>query len=230
MIPYEKRTYTPWPEVKSYRMLDLFCGAGGASMGYYLTGGFSEIVGVDIKPQKRYPFKFVQRDAIEYLTDFGGDFDFIHASPPCQLYANITHAGRNREKHPDLLPIVSELLQLLGKPYVIENVPRSPMRNDITLCGTMFNLDVIRHRWFETNVDIDLETPECNHYKPVVRCGRRPDLKTQFHSVVGHFIGAEEARQAMGIDWMTRDELSEAIPPAYTKFLGERILAVWDEK
>lgn len=209
-------------------------------MGYHLAG-FTEIVGVDIKPQPRYPFTFAQADALEYLAAHGQEFDVIHASPPCQFYSEATPTAY-REGHPDLIAITRAGLQATGKPYVIENVEnaRSELVNPIKLCGSMFGLPIWRHRYFEIHPPVFLLTAPCNHNRcPIaatinqrarlvqvpVLCtgggdGQRANRKT--HRPRGK---VEEIRWAMGIDWMVQEELTEAIPPAYTEWLGQRILS-----
>jgi DNA (cytosine-5)-methyltransferase 1 len=200
------------------RLLDLFCGAGGASMGYY-QAGFTEIVGVDIEPQKRYPFEFVQEDAIEFCKKNGSKFDVIAASPPCQYYL-----ARKGKGHIDLIPQTREVIQFVDRPYIIENVKGSNLINPLMLCGTMFGLDVIRHRLFETYPLVWFPPFVCAHQKKVVKHGRQPS-KNNYHGVTGHFSDISKAKIAMGIDWMIGKELSQAIPPAYTEWLGKQILA-----
>ncbi len=195
------------------KLLDLFCGAGGCAVGYHRAG--FDVVGVDIKPQPRYPFAFVEGDAIAYLHDADlSSFDAIHASPPCQAFTNarVIH----KRKHPDLLGPTRDLLQKTGLPWVIENVPGAPMRADALLCGSMFGQrKLIRHRCFEFNEPRAFLLPPCDHAKETI-------------SVFGHgghvYHGVAEWREIMGIDWMTRDELAQAIPPAYTKWIGRRIM------
>lgn len=201
------------------RLLDLFCGAGGAAMGYH-RAGFDEIVGVDIKPQKHYPFTFVLGDALEYCRLHGAEFDAIHASPPCQCYSVTQNIWHNQAKHPDLVVPTREALIATGRPYVIENVPGAPLVNPIVLCGAMFGLHVYRHRLFESNTL--LLAP--SHVRHVARAsyGRRPKAD-EFYTITGHFADVVGARMAMGIDWMTRDELSQAIPPAYTEHIGKQL-------
>lgn len=220
------------------RLLDLFCGAGGAAVGYARAG--FEVVGVDINPQPRYPFEFHQADALTYPLD---GFDVIHASPPCQAYsvANNIH-GKN---HPDLLPITRERLIESGTAWVIENVPGAPMHvgpptllspeiNGVIVCGLALDLNVKRHRLFESNRP--LTGTKCPP-------GHPGDWLLVFgHSVLerGTVIGKAKGggnrikrkhttiargREAMGIDWMNRDELSESIPPAYTEWIGQQLLA-----
>jgi len=228
------------------RLLDLFCGAGGAAMGYSRVG-FDEIVGVDNRPQRNYPFTFVLGDALEYLRKYGGEFDFIHASPPCQAFSALKTMPNARE-HPNLVEPTRELLIEIGKPWVIENVPGAPLRNPITLCGSSFRLgldnaraELRRHRLFETSFDI-LLVPPCQHgwsadSKVVGVCGGhgRDRRRVRSVNVYGHAGGksnrdgtqqfsTDERKQAMGIDWMTGNELSQAIPPAYTEWIGRQFL------
>lgn len=206
------------------KLLDLFCGAGGAAMGYH-RAGFDEIVGVDIKPQKHYPFKFVLGDAMEYVAAHGVEFDVIHASPPCQAYS-VT-----RSLHSNVYPMLIEktraALIKTGRCYVIENVPGAPLLNPLMLCGTMFGLHVIRHRLFECNPQIAIAHAVCNHAGKVSKRGKISSYKTgEFITVAGHNFIADDGRDAMGIDWMTRKELTQAIPPAYTEYIGRKLLEV----
>ena len=207
------------------KMLDLFCGAGGAGMGYHLAG--FEVVGVDIKPQPRYPFKFHQGDALQYLSDYWRTFDAIHASPPCQRYSVVSksHNGRAYD-HPDLVEPTRTGLETTSLPWVIENVMGAPLKNPVVLCGTMFpGLRVIRHRQFESNIRFDV--PGC---KPHPLCytvdKRKPhygklDEMTAFVMVNGGGnCSKRAAADAMSIEWMTKAEMNDAIPPAYTEFLG----------
>jgi len=207
------------------RLLDTYCGAGGATRGYQRAGFY--VVGVDIAPQPHYVGdEFHQGDAIEYIRKHGHEFDVIHASPPCQRFSAITRTAGTQKEHPDLIEETRRALQAAGRPYVIENVEGAPLLNPLLLCGTMFGLGTIRHRLFECWPTIWFPPAPCCHDRPVVRCGRRPDLDLQFHSIAGHFSGIAEAQEAMGIDWMTQAELSQAIPPAYTEWLGRRIVEV----
>lgn len=204
------------------RLLDLFCGAGGAAVGYH-RAGFDEIIGVDIVDQPRYPFHFIRADALKPPVRLG-DFDLIHASPPCQ------HFTRYRNKHKDITERYSDHLPatrvlLASYPHIIENLTSAPMRGDVELCGSMFGLDVRRHRWFE--MSFPALAPACNH----------KEWKRQFKSSTNRAnprftiqVGAwnepiERQKRAMGVDWpITVRELSEAIPPAYTEFLGAQFL------
>lgn len=207
------------------RLLDLFCGAGGAGMGYHRAG--FEVVGVDLNPQPHYPFEFHQGDALEYLREHWQEFDAFHASPPCQAFTRAQRLRNN--KHPDFVGPTRRMFQSIvsGKPapWVIENVPGAPLKEPVVLCGAMFSgLRTYRHRLFESNIPIVAPLhPE--HRWPMTKMGRPPQPGTFIH-VVGNFSGADEARQAMGIDWMTARELREAIPPAYTEDIGRQLLTV----
>ena len=202
------------------RLLDLFCGAGGAAMGYS-RAGFDEIVGIDINPQPNYPFTFIQGDALQPPVDLSA-FDLIHASPPCQAYSFATIQHRHND-YPDLVGATQHLLA--GCHYVIENVEGAPLGASITLCGSTMGLDRLRrHRIFETSWP--MMSPGCNHSilrEPLAVAGHSDQGRSYKNRTLPHGIAAR--REAMGIDWMTRDELSEAIPPAYTEYLGRQFLA-----
>lgn len=211
------------------KLLDLFCGAGGAGMGYHRAG--FEVVGVDINPQPNYPFEFIQGDALEVGRAIGAQFDAIHASPPCQRFSPLAALHPDND-YPDLVDDVRALLRDLGKPYAIENVPDAPLQSPLILCGTMFGLRVLRHRAFECNPPIWFPPAVCNHW------GQMAPSKGVYHSFeVGDFITVagnnyvrEDGMVAMGVDWyMTRPELSEAIPPAYTEFIGKHLMAARKE-
>ena len=197
------------------RLLDLFCGAGGAAMGYH-RAGFDDITGVDIAPQPNYPFTFVLGDALEYVMQHGAEFDVIHASPPCQAYSEMQKVHQNKEKHPELIEPVRELLIKSDKTYVIENVKGAPLINPIILCGTYFGLNIARHRLFESNVDLFKLWPPCNHN------GLYSKWRWEDKSKPENWRNErEKLAKAMDIDWfMTRPEVREAIPPAYTEFIG----------
>jgi DNA (cytosine-5)-methyltransferase 1 len=211
------------------RLLGLFCGAGGAGMGYHRAG--FEVVGVDIETQPHYPFEFVQADALEYLTAHGHEFDAIHASPPCQRYSAITKAKHAEDRHPDLIEPTRRLLIETGKPYVIENVPNAPLENPLILCGTMFGLRVIRHRLFECNPAIYF-SPTCGCKNVHTQIGGKhgfiggtyQDKMQGYVTVIGATYKLSVGSWAMGIDWMTRRELSQAIPPAYTEYIGAQLM------
>ena len=201
------------------KLLDLFCCQGGAGMGYHLAG--FDVVGVDIAPQPRYPFEFHQADALEYLSEHGREFDAIHASPPCQAHTLAQRLMGN--EHPDLIAPTRGLLEAIGLPYIIENVPGSPLHNPGELCGAMFGLGTYRHRLFESNVSLEFPV-HLPHTARTTKMGRAPKDGEMMH-VVGNFSGVAKAKEAMGIDWMNRDGLRESIPPAYTRFLGGQLMA-----
>ena len=206
------------------RLLDLFCGAGGAAMGYH-RAGFDDIVGIDNVPQPNYPFPFIQADALTPPVDLG-TFDLIHASPPCQHFTRYRNVHKDiTSRYVDCLPETRELLAAV--PHIIENVP-GPVRQALELCGSMFGLDVRRHRWFEYgNAEPPVLVPPHNHLLPrrfKSSTGRRNLRRT---IEVGAWDESLETQQsAMGIDWITDVRmLSEAIPPAYTEFIGTAFLA-----
>ena len=222
------------------RVLDLFCGAGGAAMGLHRAWPDAEIVGVDIAKQKHYPFKFIQSDWAAALHILPGLWErndkygcancngdgcelcrglFIWASPPCQRYSTMTKKWGRSEDHPDLVAPVRDALQDLGA-YCIENVPQAPLIDPVTLCGSVFGLKVRRHRVFECSFKVT--QPPCNHEAQPVVIG-----------VYGHaggtskrdgltFSGTDSWREAMGIDWMTGNELAQAIPQAYSQYIAEQ--------
>ena len=210
------------------RLLDLFCGAGGAAVGYSQSG-FTEIVGVDIESQPNYPFEFVKADALDLPSKPGpGDFDLIHASPPCQHFTKYRNAVKDiTDRYEDLIEPTRELLEATGIPYIIENVRGAPIRPDLVLCGSMFGLDVRRHRWFELGGWDAMAPGGCNHKGWARRFKSSTDRKNlRFTIEVGAWDEKlEDQKAAMGVDWpITVRELSEAIPPAYTKFIGEQFL------
>ncbi len=207
------------------RLLDLFCGAGGAGMGYHRAG--FEVVGVDIKMQKNYPFEFHCTEAFAFLEKHGHEFDLIHASPPCQAY---TVQGKTQGKtHPLLIEPIRDLLARVGKPFVIENVMGAPLRDPIVLCGSMFQLGVLRHRKFESNRPLPAPPPHGHGVKEIRgyygNTGReafrakKPGNKDTLRGTV------ERAPIDMGIDWMLWPELTQAIPPAYTCWIGQQLMA-----
>jgi DNA (cytosine-5)-methyltransferase 1 len=217
------------------RLLDLFCGAGGCGVGYSRAG--FEVVGVDHESQPRYPFAFLEADALDTMrgllagaTVLGWrmeDFSAIHASPPCQQYTPLRAV--TGKDYPDLVAPVRDLLVQSGKPWVIENVPGAPLYYAIFLCGGMFGLRSYRHRRFEAS--FLMMQPE--HPKHTVRVNRRKKNRRKhwdaggFVTVVGD-IGRYVGPEAMGIDWMTGNELSQAIPPPYTEHVGRCLLAALD--
>lgn len=203
------------------RLLDLFCKAGGCSMGYHLAG--FEVTGVDIEPQPNYPFRFIQANAL--MFDLSG-YDVIHASPPCQLYSR-TNNFRKNDTWPDLIAPIRERLINWGGIYIIENVQQAPMPMYLMLCGTMFpELRVLRHRQFESNVLL-FAPGSCNHRN--IRIKRKGIVtENDYLEVAGNSLGSTEmSGRAMGINWMNRKELNQAIPPAYTRYIGEQIREIY---
>ena len=204
------------------RLLDLFCGAGGCTKGYQRAGFY--VVGVDSNPQPNYcGDEFIQGDALEILR-WGAVsvlYEAVHASPPCQAFslASLWHGKSNQDRHPDLVAPTRELLEAAGLPYVMENVVGAPLRADLTLCGEMFGLGVHRHRIFELDGFFAMRLPHPPH--------RLRSAKHNCHVeegytriVAGNYADHESASEAMGVDWMSRKELAQAIPPAYTEHIG----------
>lgn len=214
-----------------YRLLDLYCSAGGAAMGYHRAG--FEVVGVDIKPQPHFPFPFILADALEFMN--GGewlatdgrrytwsDFDAFHASPPCQKFSTIAKYKKVTHLYPDLIAPTRDLLTATGKPWDMENVMGAPLINPFMLCGSMFGLNVRRHRLFESSYYV--MTQSCNHA-----------AQGEIQVVYGHpggsskrdnrkFGNVDDWALAMDINWMTAHELAEAIPPAYTQYIGAQLM------
>lgn len=231
------------------RLLDLFCGAGGAAMGYQRAG--FEVVGVDINPQPHYPFEFHQADALTFPLV---GFDAIHASPPCQAYTLMRHMGKRAGEHaPDLVDKTRDLLEASGLPWVMENVVGSPLLNPLTLCGSAFGLGVRRHRLFESNYLIfgapcnhdpaswpvavwgdgrpSRQEARREHRGPIAVYGDHPE-DSPIHRADSDGPGLTRraatlkvAQEAMDIDWMIWREITQAIPPAYTEWIGRQLLA-----
>jgi DNA (cytosine-5)-methyltransferase 1 len=223
------------------RLLDLFCGAGGAAMGYHRAG--FDVVGVDIEPQPNYPYEFIQADALR-TEEYGypsrvliaAEFDAIHASPPCQSFTAYRRTG-NVGYYPDLIDPTRRLLQATGLPWVMENVVCDLLIDPVLYCGTMLDppLEIQRHRLFETNWDLEPPIWPCRHKlngrdrypggRSKQRTGKSTGLVRATIEIGSWDIPLRTQQQAMGIDWMTLEELSEAIPPAYTEFIGAQLLA-----
>lgn len=224
------------------KLLDLFCCEGGAAMGYHRAG--FDVYGVDIVAQPRYPFPFLHGDALTVLDvllagegvtfvdpDAGGrylrlrDFAAVHASPPCQARTRAQKIQGN--EHPLLIAPTRALLERTSLPYIIENVVPDdadidPLINPATLCGAMFGLETYRHRQFETNWDF-AEPPHADHVARTTKMGR-PPRDGEFMHIVGNFSGVARGREVMEMPWASRDGLREAIPPAYTEFIGAQLL------
>jgi DNA (cytosine-5)-methyltransferase 1 len=196
-------------------------------MGYHRAG--FDVVGVDINPQPNYPFEFHQGDALDYLREHGHKFDAIHASPPCQFYSLIQYTNDDkRDEHPALIEPVRALLKAHAVPYVIENVVGAPMHSPITLCGEMFGLAVIRHRLFESNAML-MQPSHVPHRGRVSGWRHGTRFYGPYFAVYGNGGGKGSLgdwRDAMGMPWcQTKHEIAEAIPPAYTQFIGEQLIA-----
>jgi DNA (cytosine-5)-methyltransferase 1 len=198
------------------RLLDLFCGAGGAGWGYHLAG--FDVVGVDIQPQPHYPLRFIRGNALREVC-WSGCFDAIHASPPCQRYSKATAMrgdGAAARNHPDLIGPLRSLLRSTGLPWIIENVPQAPIRRDIHLCG----FEVRRERYFEIwdPSQAPLVSP-CSHELPSLFAYGHG--QNAWHRRRWGEMSSSLAKAAMGVPWMNRDEMGESIPPAFTHFLGD---------
>lgn len=230
--------------IRHGKLLDLFCGAGGAAMGYHLAG--FEVVGVDIAPQPHYPFTFIQADALEVLQDsmFLAQFDAFHASPPCQEYS-VSRFLRNiydSTPAPKLIAPVRKALEAIGRPWVIENVAGSELPDAVELCGSMFGLPVRRHRWFASSTMIFAPGP-CRHtgscinviggkvrgYGSLRSCTTYTDARGQIR-LPESYLSRDTGCAAMDIDWMTMSELSQAIPPAYTRWIAQFLLSAQPEE
>ncbi|MER6508257.1 DNA cytosine methyltransferase [Nonomuraea sp. NPDC001636] len=229
----EHLTHHPHPvhpaarEPNGLRLLDLYCCAGGAGMGYHLAG--FEVTGVDIAPQPRYPFAFIQANALDVLEDrtFLAGFDFIHASPPCQGHSPLN--AYNHKDYPDLIPATRQALRKAGRPYVIENVIQAPLIDPVVLCGAMFGLRLYRHRAFEVGGGFAFTAPpHPQHHARCVRNGYLPS-EGQFMTITGgrhSEAWRAKASEVMRVPWTrTIREVCEAIPPAYTHHIGQAIHA-----
>jgi DNA (cytosine-5)-methyltransferase 1 len=226
------------------RLLDLFCGAGGCTKGYQRAGFY--VVGVDINPQPNYcGDQFIQYDALDFLQElletpglapaghhdqwWLDHFDAIHASPPCQAFTAYRRTG-NVGEYPDLIEPAKDALNATGLPWVIENVAGAPLEDPLMLCGSMFDMDIQRHRYFESNVPLEPPTWPCRHKlwgpdrfpggRSKERTGSSRGLVRGTMEIGSWDIPLKAQQGAMGVDWMTLEELSEAIPPAYTEHIG----------
>jgi DNA (cytosine-5)-methyltransferase 1 len=198
-------------------LLDLFCGAGGVAVGYHRAG--FDVVGVDVEPQPHYPFPFIQADAVTFPVR---GVHAIHASPPCQAY--VRSGMFDHSRHIDLLPSVRSRLEATSVPWVIENVPGAPMRADFRLCGCMFGLGVKRERWFETSWEAFSLRAPCFHPEPVIGVYGHPRGRHSKNGKPWGWGNLDDWAHAMQIDWMSGPELAQAIPPAYTEFVGAQLL------
>lgn len=206
------------------RLLNLYCRQGGSARGYELAG-FDEIHGVDIEPQPRYPYHFILGDALEYVRAHGHEYDFIDASPPCQHDSDCQVIRGN--DHPDLVVPTFEALEETGVPYVLENVGGAvpKLRDPVMLCGQMFGLTrTYRHRFFSAGGWSFTAPQHPEHGAAQTKLGRAP-VDGQAIQAIGNFSGVEIIRQEWGVHWMNREGIREAIPPAYTRWIGEQFLA-----
>jgi len=217
------------------KLLDLYCCAGGAAKGY-ADAGF-EVVGVDIGPQPNYPFEFHQADAIEFVKEHGHEFDAIHASPPCQTFSRTKTLHGN--EHPDLIEPTRDALVASGKPWVMENVVGAPLIDTIKLSGQHFNmtapdvdgvpLKLVRHRLFESN--IVLRVPDSFHENRHVQTasvygaggGWTPKHRDNPDRRGGYIPHTDVIKRLMGIDWMSKHEMSQSIPPVFTEWVGRQL-------
>lgn len=229
---------TPLSGEKALILLDLFCCQGGASAGYRRAG--FDVYGIDLEPQPRYPYWFHQGDALDALDMLASGRGLLfthpvkgtvelfdeqvtarHGSPPCQKYTRCQQI--QQREHPDLVAPTRERFAATGQPWVIENVEGAPLNDPVTLCGAMFGLETYRHRLFES--DVPLTAPEHPaHVARTTKMGRAP-VDGEFMHVVGNFSGVDRARGVMGMGWANRDGLREAIPPAYSQYIGSQLLA-----
>lgn len=214
-------------------ILDLFCGEGGAAVGYHRAG--FDVVGVDIQPQNRFPYRFLQADALsflQWLIDSRAiqQFAAIHASPPCQRYSTLK--SMTTHQYADLLASTRELLIASGLPWIVENVATAPMHQGIEVCGTALGLNVRRHRRFDSSHllygpgmckhhpdNINIYGHACWTYQPNPADVRKDTGKARPMRVL-----LNAGREAFGVPWMSQQGASECIPPAYTEFLGRQLL------
>jgi DNA (cytosine-5)-methyltransferase 1 len=210
--------------MRVYKLLDMYCCEGGASMGYHKAG--FNVVGVDIKKQPRYPFEQLVGDAIITIKERQDDFDAFHASPPCQAFTRARKLQGN--EHFDLIGVTRDALVATGKPFVIENVPGAPLKNPTLLCGLMFGLNFYRHRLFESNIVLDFmfHPP---HHAPLTKLGL-PPKENEILQTVGHFSGVPRARREMQTPWMSQFGMAQCIPPAYTEWIGRQIINALENK
>jgi DNA (cytosine-5)-methyltransferase 1 len=222
--PQKQKPKSAVPLGRKPRLLDLFCCAGGAGVGYTRAG--FEVVGVDIDPQPNYPLPFIQTDALKLDPKFLATFDAIHASPPCQSYSDLAKRNANADEWPRLIEPVRAMLMKTGLPYIIENVDNAPLINAVTMFP---GLRVLRHRLFEANFEIILpqhkKHPRVHTFdKRKSHYGKTDDMRDFVQVTGGGNCSIAAARDAMGIDWMTKGEINESIPPAYTEFVGKELL------
>ena len=207
--------------MEKLKLLDLYCCGGGAGYGYELAG--FDVTGVDIETQPNHRGKFILDDAIQYLKNHYQEYDIIHASPPCQKYSKSSMQFRLIGKeYPDLIEITRNELIKTGKPYIIENVPGSPLIDPVILCGSMFGMRTYRHRHFESNMPLSAPI----HLKHIVanaKMGRKAKANENIQ-YVGHFSGLKEVRDMTGLYWLNQYELAQSVPPQYTEYIGKKVM------
>jgi len=209
------------PTKGAYRLLDLYCCGGGAGYGYE-QAGFA-VTGIDIEAHPNHRGVFIQSDAIEYLKAHYHEYDAIHASPPCQAYSQASAQFRSRGKeYATLIEATRDALIETKLPYIIENVPGSPLINPIQLCGAMFGMRTYRHRLFESNIPLE-EPPHPKHISKNTPMGRKPK-QGEFIQYVGHFSGVGEVKEMTGLHWLNQNELAQSIPPQYTRYIGIQLI------
>lgn len=210
------------------KLLDLFCGAGGASVGYH-RAGFT-VTGVDIEPQPDYPYEFVQDDALDYVKEHGHEYDVIHASPPCQASSALTKGTNRGRTYIDLIPETRAALAGFSCPTIIENVKGADLRKDLLLCGEMFGLRTIRHRFFEIDGITVAQPQHIKHRGRTIGWRHGTYYDGYYYAVYGRGGGKgsiEQWQQAMDMHWTSnRKSIAEAIPPAYTEYIGNRVICV----
>jgi DNA (cytosine-5)-methyltransferase 1 len=203
------------------RVLDMGCGVGGTSHGYWLAG--CDVTGVDIAPQPRFPFTFIQADAAKFLLENYREFDAVTGSPPCQKWSRMSKCRPGlSDTYPDLIGPWRTAMQATGLPYVIENVYGAPLRQPVLYCTASFGKETYRHRFFEASFPLE-GVPHSEHLVRASKAGHwEPGT---YVSVAGHCAPMWKAREVMGIDWSTRDELVEAVPPCFTEHVGRQLIA-----
>lgn len=222
LSPLDRQRLIGTKPVTNKRVLDLFCKAGGASMGYHYAG--FEVIGVDIEPQPNYPFEFHQADAFEFLKEHGHEYDAIAASPECRDHTSLTSVAGTKGTAWQL-PEVIRLLESTGKPFIVENVAAAKFDHDLILCGEYFGLRTVRHRKFMIRrFWVPQPVHPKGHLRPTATKKRRKCFDVGYNISVTGDVGSWVGSPCMGIDWMTGNELSQAIPPAYTEYIGAHLM------
>lgn len=204
------------------KLLEVYCSAGGSSVGYQRAGW--EVDGVDIMPQRHFPFRFFKADAVEFIYEHGHRYDAIVGGPVCKRYSKTWRI--QTLDHPTQIPATRAAMVASGKPYIIENVEDAlpELLTPMLLCGQDFGLHTYRHRLFESNVRLVRPGSHAPHIKPTVKMGRALRPGDYYHAV-GNFSSVEIIRADMGVEWMNRQEIAQCIPPSYTQYLGTQLKA-----